>query len=607
VSTDRRLIRTLRPYTGLLLLAIVAATLASLFDGVTIIILIPFLKLLFGTAGPLSTGSTTLEAWTSRMLAPVLDGRTVAEASAWIMGILVGALALKNVFVYLRAQTNVRMQESVVRDLRRQLFDHLLVVDLRFFQETRVGQLLAALIADADQAKGAVAGSLDSLVQNTIMILTTMVILMTISWRLTLLTLLTAPVLLLGIRALVRRIRRQVQLRAEERGHMTGIAAERLAAMKLIRSSGTEASETAGWGDIVTRYRKRVIRTQRFASLTSPVTEVFAGLVLVLVIFAATLPAVTGRPLGPEATIAFLLAALKMMSPLKQLTQFPTQWATAAAGAERIFRLLDEPAVELDRPGQQPATFTRDLVFDRVSFRYAETGDLVLDDVSFAVRRGQIVALVGPSGAGKTTLVELVPRFWQPTSGEIRMDGVPLDRLNRHSLRRLMGVVGQDTVLLNDTVAANIAYGMPDATREQVAVAAAAANAAEFIARLPQGYDTILGERGARLSGGQRQRIAIARALLRDSPILILDEATSALDTESERLVQQAIDRLMQDRTVLVIAHRLATVRHADLILVLDGGRIVEQGTHESLLLAGGLYRRLHDLQFLALEEARSG
>jgi ABC-type multidrug transport system fused ATPase/permease subunit len=337
VSTDRRLIRTLRPYTGLLLLAIVAATLASVFDGVTIVILIPFLKLLFGTAGPLSTGSTTLEQWTSRILAPFLDGRTVGQASAWIMGILVAALVLKNLFVYIRAQTNIRMQESVVRDLRRQLFDHLLVVDLRFFQETRVGQLLAALIADADQAKGAVAGSLDSLVQNTIMILTTMVILMTISWRLTLLTLLTAPILLMGIQALVRRIRRLVQLRAEERGHMTGIAAERLSAMKLIRASGTEAKEAAEWDEIVSRYRKRVIRTQRFSSLTSPVTEVFAGIVLVLVIFAATVPAVTGRPLGPEATIAFLLAALKMMSPLKQLTQFPTQWATAAAGAARIW------------------------------------------------------------------------------------------------------------------------------------------------------------------------------------------------------------------------------------------------------------------------------
>jgi len=607
VSTDRRLIRTLRPYAGLLLLGLLAASLASLFDGLTIVILIPFLRMLFGTAGPLSTGSTALEEFTARMLAPVLEGRTAAQATFWIMGILVGALVLKNLFVYARAQINVRMQESVVRDLRRDLFDHLLVVDLRFFQETRVGQLLAALIADADQAKGAVAGSIDSLVQNSVIVLTTMVILATISWRLMLVTLLTAPVLLIGIRVLLKRLRRQVQLRAEERGYMSGVAAERLGAMKLIRASGTEARESAEWDGIVSRYRKRVIRTQRFSSLTSPVTEVFAGGVLVFVIWAATVPTVTGQPLGPEATIAFLLAALKMMSPLKTLTQFPAQWATAAAGAERIFHLLDLPPVETDPPGQQPARFTRDLEFDRVSFRYAEGGDLVLDDVSFRVDRGQIVALVGPSGAGKTTLVEMVPRFWQPTSGEIRMDGIPLGQLPRHALRRLMGVVGQDTVLLNDTVADNIAYGMPGATREQVAAAAAAANAADFIARLPEGYDTVLGERGARLSGGQRQRIAIARALLRDAPILILDEATSALDTESERLVQQAIDRLMQDRTVLVIAHRLATVRHADLILVLDGGRIVERGTHESLLLAGGLYRRLHDLQFQTPEEVRAG
>jgi len=224
--------------------------------------------------------------------------------------------------------------------------------------------------------------------------------------------------------------------------------------------------------------------------------------------------------------------------------------------------------------------------------------------VSFEVPKGQVVALVGPSGAGKTTLVELLPRFWEPTGGRILLDGVPLNTLTRGSVRDLMAVVGQDTILLNDTVHANIAYGMPQATRAEVERAAEAANATEFVARLPEGYDTMLGERGARLSGGQRQRIAIARALLRDAPILILDEATSALDTESERLVQQAIDRLMRDRTVLVIAHRLATVRHADQILVLDGGRIVERGTHDALLASGGLYRRLHDLQFLGLAEA---
>jgi subfamily B ATP-binding cassette protein MsbA len=232
-----------------------------------------------------------------------------------------------------------------------------------------------------------------------------------------------------------------------------------------------------------------------------------------------------------------------------------------------------------------------------VSFRYGD-GDLVLSEVSFRLPRGKVVALVGPSGAGKTTAADLLPRFHDPIGGQILMDGVPLTRLTRGSLRALLGVVSQDTVLLNDTVHVNIAYGSPGATRDQVEAAAQAANAAGFIASLPEGYDTLLGERGTRLSGGQRQRIAIARALLRDPPILILDEATSALDSESERLVQQAIERLMRRRTVLVIAHRLTTVRDADEIVVLDEGKVVQRGSHEELLSAGGLYRRLYDLQF---------
>jgi subfamily B ATP-binding cassette protein MsbA len=238
-----------------------------------------------------------------------------------------------------------------------------------------------------------------------------------------------------------------------------------------------------------------------------------------------------------------------------------------------------------------------------VSFRYGQ-GDPVLREVSFTLSRGRVVALVGPSGAGKTTLADLLPRFHDPTGGQITMDGVPLTRLTRRSVRSLMGIVSQDTILLNDTVHANIAYGSPGATRAQVEAAARAANADLFIAQLPRGYDTVLGERGTRLSGGQRQRIAIARALLRDPPILVLDEATSALDTESERLVQQAIDRLMAERTVLVIAHRLATVRDADEIVVLEAGRVVQRGTHDQLFRVGGLYRRLYDLQFRDQEPA---
>jgi subfamily B ATP-binding cassette protein MsbA len=271
--------------------------------------------------------------------------------------------------------------------------------------------------------------------------------------------------------------------------------------------------------------------------------------------------------------------------------------ALALASAERIFQVLDEPSAEVDRPGEGEASFEREIAFDRVTFRYGG-GEPVLSDVSFTIPKGTVVALVGPSGAGKTTLADLLPRFHDPTSGEIRLDDTPLTRLKRRSLRALMGVVSQDTVLLNNTVFANIAYGSPGATRERVEAAAEAANATGFIRHLPQGFDTVLGERGTRLSGGQRQRIAIARALLRDPPILILDEATSALDTESERLVQQAIDRLMRERTVLVIAHRLATVRDADEIVVLDDGRVVQRGPHDELYRAGGLYRRLHDLQF---------
>ncbi len=597
----RRLFEVARPYWGLFALGLGCTLMASILDGITIIILIPLLKTLFGTAGALAQPSTQLEAISNQLLSPFLGGADPGEAGTRLVMLLLAGLLLKNLFGYAGGQLSIGVQEGLVRDLRVKLYRHLLTIDLGFFQRTRQGQLVSGIIADADQSKQAVTAALGSFFQNLVLILSSLFILSGISWRLTAITLATAPILVLGIQQLLRRLRRHAGEWAEQRGQLTSTVTERLGAIKLIRGYGAEEQEIAAFAEQSDRYRRRLIRTQRFQTLTHPVSEIFGGMVIILIIWAASNPDVIGVTLSPEVTIGFLAMALKMMAPIKALSQFPTSMALALAAAERVFAWLDRPASEVDRPDAVPARFERDLVFDRVSFQYDT--EAVVTDVSFAVPKGKVVAIVGPSGAGKTTLLELVPRFHDPSAGEIRLDGVPLTNLTRRSLRDLIGLVSQDTVVLNDTVHANIAYGRPLATRDQVREAARAANAFDFVSRLPEGFDTLLGERGTRLSGGQRQRIAIARALLRDPPILILDEATSALDTESERLVQEAIDRLMRDRTVLVVAHRLATVQHADEILVLEDGRIIERGPHLALLARGGLYRRLYDLQFRTAEE----
>jgi len=605
VRAELRLLRLVTPYRALLVFGLVTTLLASLLDGFTLVMLVPLLKHLFGTAGSLRAGSTQLEALMDRLVDPLVAGLTPGQAAGRLVVLLVAGLVLKNTLSYASTQLSVRTQEGLVRDLRTRLFGHLLTLELGFFQRTRAGQLISGIITEVDQTKTVISASLLSFFQNLVVVAVTLFILSQISLRLTLLTLAFVPFLVLGLQSLLRRLRAHARARAHERGEITATVSERLGAIRLIRSYGEEARETAHFGGQADRYRKRVIRTQRFSSLTSPITEVFSGFLVILIIWAGTKPALVGlaAPLAPEAIIVFLMAALKLTSPLKTIASFPATMAVTMASAERVFDFLDQPSTEVDRPGDEVARFDREIVFDRVSFRYGD-GDLVLREVSFGLGKGRVVALVGPSGAGKTTVADLLPRFHDPSMGQVLMDGVPLTRIGRRSLRALMGVVSQDTVLLNDTVRGNIAYGSPGATAAQVEAAAEAANAAAFIAELPHGYDTMLGERGTRLSGGQRQRIAIARALLRDPPILILDEATSALDTESERLVQQAIERLMRERTVLVIAHRLATVRDADEIVVLDAGRLVQRGSHEELLQAGGLYRRLYDLQFRSKEPA---
>ena len=597
MGREARLLGQLRPYTPLFLATIAATVLASVFDGFTFVLLIPFLRTLFGKS-VLPDDVSGVERVLDAVAGPFLRAGSPDVAVRNVVMVLLAAVVLKNVAAYYASLGGVAIQENVVRDLRVQLFRHLQTLPLGFFQRTKTGQLQSRIVNDTDQVKTAISAALASLLRNAVVIAVYVAILFGLSPRLTVIALVLAPALLFIIRPIVARLRRRSKELAAERGELTSHVGEMVSAVKLVRAYTAEAQEADRFATMAERYRKRVIRAQRFSSLTSPLSEVFAAVVTVLILWFGTRLVLGGSStLGPEQLIAFLAVALRLLSPLKSVANYPAVMAGAVAAADRVYEVLDLGLSERDLPGETEAVFKEQIEYRGVSFAY-EPDAPVLRDVDLEVRRGQVVAIVGPSGAGKTTLLDLLPRFYEPTRGEILFDGVPITSYTRSSLRRMMGIVPQETMLLNDTVRANIAYGRSDFTLEQVRAAARAANADEFIERMAEGYNTVLGERGTRLSGGQRQRIAIARALLRDPPILILDEATSALDTESERLVQEAIDRLLRHRTVFVIAHRLTTVQHADFIVVMSEGRVIERGTHAELHASDGLYRRLYNLQF---------
>ena len=602
----RRLLRYLRPHSWRMIGTIACNVTAAALDVFSFTLLVPFLNALFGAQQLIPRAAAS---WVTR-LQDQLVGKFLNPADrlgsvATMMIAIMTIVALKNVFVWLAGQLGASLQENVTRDLRDGVFRHLQRLPLGYFQRTRTGQIISRVLADTEQTKALITELVTRTIQNLAQIIGTIVILLNYSVRLTFIALVIAPLLTLSLQPVLRKLRKGHRRLRGDYGEITSVLQEAVSGIRLVKSFRGEPYEDARFSAASGRYSAGMVRITRVAALSQPMTELIGTSVAMLILWVGAREVLLGGGTMDSATlITFMIMVMRLLPPLKQLSQAPTTAQQSLASAERLFEVLELPTEAQTDRGTRTASEIRDsLVFDRISFSYGD--DLVLRDVSFVARRGEVVALVGASGAGKSTLVDLIPRFYEPTSGTIFLDGVDTRDITLDSLRGLTGIVSQDTVLFNDTVRSNIAYGTAGRfTDAQVEAAARAANAHAFVMELPDGYGTVLGERGTRLSGGQRQRLAIARALLTDPPILILDEATSALDTDSERLVQEAIDRLLAGRTVFVIAHRLSTVVHADQILVLDRGEIVERGTHLELLARRGAYHRLHAAQLRRSEGA---
>ena len=574
--------------------------LVAVLDVASLALLIPFLQTLFGIGQTATQQVATggVQRFLNRAIGHYLDPSDKMGSLQTVVLIILAAITLKNVFAWLSGQLGAGLQELVTRDLRDTVYRHLVQLPLSYFQRTKTGQVVARILTDTAQSKALITELVTRSLQSGATVIVSVVALVSLSWKLTLVSLVLAPLLIGALQPILRKLRKRHRRLSNEYGEMTSIVTEAVSGIRLVKATGAEPHESVRFTDASGRYAKAMTRVAALGVLSQPLTEVAGTAIAVLVLWIGARQVLVDHTMNGADLITFLVIVLRMLQPLKQISQVPATAQSSMASAERLFDVLDETTeAKADHGTRDVTTLNEGVRFEHVSFTYGD--EPVLSDVSFDAPKGEIVALVGASGSGKSTLVDLVPRFNAPTSGRILLDDIDLQEIRLTSLRKLTGIVSQDTVLFNDTVRANIAFGAPGVyTQSQIEAAARAANAHQFITELPQGYDTVLGERGTRLSGGQRQRIAIARALLSDPPILILDEATSALDTESERLVQEAIDRLLAGRTVFVIAHRLSTVEHAQQILVLDRGRIVERGTHDALLARRGPYHRLYTLQF---------
>jgi subfamily B ATP-binding cassette protein MsbA len=616
VKTYFRIITYIKKYWKHLITSIFFTILFALLNGSSIYLTIPLLDTLFQESkiisaqqqeGQLEKAAKALPNWFDDIKRSVSDtfnnfvfSGSKTDALMKICILILFTFLGKNLFGYLQAYYLAFVEQGLTRDLRNDAYTHLHKLPMSYFKNEKTGNLISRITNDVNVVNASVSAVFLNLIREPLNIIVFLGIAVSISWKLTLFSIVILPFSMGIISWIGLILRKHSGLLQEKMSDITTVLHETITGVKIVKAFGMEEFENEKFKKETNSFFKLILRIVRIRNSASPITEFLSVIVGIFLIYYGGRLVLIDGTLKPSEFLTFLFAIFQMMPPIKELTTVNNRIQESSAAADRVFEILDtEPAIKnIDNP-KQLKSFTSKVEFRNVFFHYDDSEDLVLDNINFTVKKGEIVALVGSSGSGKTTLVDLIPRFYDPTSGKILIDDVDIKEIRIEDLRKLLGIVTQETVLFNDTIRNNIAYGFGDFSMDKIIDAAKAANAHNFIMEFPKGYDTIVGERGAKISGGQRQRLSIARALLVNPPIMIFDEATSALDSESEILVQEAIERLMFDRTTFVIAHRLSTIRNADRIFVLDYGKIVQQGKHDELMLdEKGIYRKLYELQF---------